>query len=80
MTAPTVDDLLDVSCPSCRAALVTALGRAKGWLPGELSRLRRDAIVEARQAGLTPSQIAARVGLTSPRITQITNEAREVSP
>lgn len=69
--APTTDEVAAVICPVDRARLLTRLARHCGTLPPALSTLRRAALIEARvEHGVV--RLAAKVGLSPARISQIT--------
>lgn len=73
LTPPTAEDLLARwTCPVDRAAAVSKVRHAFGFVPAELYLLRQVALIEARLAGHKCSYLARRVGLTSARISQLT--------
>jgi hypothetical protein len=74
--APTTADVAAVICPVDRARLLTRLARQCGTLPTALARLRRAALLEARvDHGVV--RLAAKVGLSPARISQITAVSTE---
>jgi hypothetical protein len=69
--APTAAEMAEVTCPVDRARQVTSVARRFGTLPGPLADLRRTALLEARKDhGVR--RLAAEVGLSPARISQIT--------
>lgn len=70
--APSVAELASVECPVDRARQVSSLARRIGTLPPPLAAVRRQALVEARAAGHAVVLLAARVGLTPGRVSQLT--------
>lgn len=70
--APTAAELSAVTCPVDRARRITAISRACGTLPRHLADLRRAALNEARALPLPVGHIAAQVGLSQARISQLT--------
>lgn len=71
-TAPTAADLAAVLCPVDRARLLTQVARECGTLPGPLAALRRLALLAARADGHRVVGLAAKVGLSPARISQLT--------
>lgn len=70
--APTAEELSTIACPLTRARIVTALARTCGTLPRPLADIRRASLTEARQTGRLLASIAAEVGLSPARISQLT--------
>jgi hypothetical protein len=74
-TAPPTDELAAIVCPIDRAAAISRLARTYGTLSTPLAKIRRAALLEARAAGHKVTALAARTGLSEPRISQLTAQA-----
>ena len=71
--APTVEELTAVTDPIERARRITLVARAAGTLPRALAALRDAAVAEARGTTNTVATLAAQIGLSPARISQITS-------
>lgn len=78
--APTADELTSIACPIERAARISHLARWLGTLPGPLAQLRKAALLEARAADHAVNWIAAQVGLSPARVSQLTVASAEQTP
>jgi hypothetical protein len=72
--APTAAELADVANPVDRARRITELARTCGTLPGPLASLRRDSLLQALAGTWRVTALAAAVGLSKGRISQITKQ------
>jgi len=70
----------NITDPIERARIITRLMTEDLGLTDAAARYRRQAIAEARDAGYTREQIAAALGVTPPRITQISKGPAAKAP
>jgi GntR family transcriptional regulator len=80
MDLRTLREAAAVTDPVERARALTNLMTEDQALTEAASRYRRQAIAEARDAGLSREQIATALGVTPPRITQIAKGSKEEGP
>lgn len=78
--APTADELTSIVCPIERAARISAFARWLGTLPGHLAQVRKAALLEARAADHAVKSIAAQVGLSPARVSQLTVASADEAP
>lgn len=71
MDARTLQEVASIADPIERARALERLMTDSAALSVEAARYRRDAIAEARAAGLTPQQIGAALGVSPGRVRQI---------
>lgn len=71
MDPKTLRDAAALADPIERAKALTQLMTATQGLMELAARYRRQAIADAREAGMTREQVAAALGITPPRITQM---------
>lgn len=71
-TAPTAEQLAAIDDPVERAQLISEVARRCGTLPGWMSQLRIQALVEARRAGRRVADIAQVLALNPDRIYGLT--------
>jgi DNA-binding GntR family transcriptional regulator len=71
MDAGTLHEAASIKDPITRARALERLMTDSAGLSAEAARYRRDAIAEARAAGMTPQQIGAALGVSPGRIRQI---------
>jgi hypothetical protein len=69
--APTAEDISAITDPFARVVKVTAIARRCGTLTRELSELRKSDLAKLRTTH-SVGVIALRVGLSQPRISQLT--------
>lgn len=74
-SAPTVEAIEGMPCPVARAARIGQIARDLGTLPRSLARLRVQALIAARRDGHGVGFLAAELGLSQPRISQLTAHA-----
>lgn len=79
-TAPAIHELMAITCPIERAARISHLARWLGTLPGHLAQMRKAALLEARAANHAVNWIAAQVGLSPARVSQLTVASAEQGP
>jgi DNA-binding GntR family transcriptional regulator len=80
MDVRSLHEAASLADPLDRARALTALLTADQGLTDAAARYRRQAIADARDQGLTREQIAAALGVTPPRISQIAKGPTAKSP
>jgi len=70
--APSAAEIASITDPIERAERISRVAQTFGTLPGALAKLRVEALAEARAAGHAVAALAAWVGLSPGRISQLT--------
>ncbi|NUR59420.1 MAG: hypothetical protein HOV87_12240 [Catenulispora sp.] len=68
-------ELTAIDSPTERARRIGQIARSRGNLPRPLFELRRLALIEARRAGMAVKNLAAELGLSPARVSQLTASA-----
>src|SRR4051794_38095949 len=76
----TLMEAASIADPIDRARALTRLMTEDQGLSEAAARYRRQAIADAREKGLTREQIASALGVSPPRITQISRGVAEHAP
>src|SRR5215217_3932767 len=80
MDIRTLQEAAGISDPIDRARALTRLMTENQGLVTEAAKVRRQAIAEARDAGLSQDEIARRVGVTPGRVSQMRKGATAKAP
>ncbi|MGL4338959.1 MAG: helix-turn-helix domain-containing protein, partial [Rhodoglobus sp.] len=78
MDVRTLHDAATIADPLDRARALTTLMTENQGLADAAARYRRQAIADAREQGISREQVAAALGVTPPRISQMTKSDMKV--